>query len=357
MTVGSDRVRKTLSGLTVFCFFEEVNDIIQHKSIFEENWMMGQMKERMTEQMKKLIMALAVVFVGVLGFPVQAYANPIEVNANTTQWQDGNTYNVGDGHNITINERIVVHGSVTLNLGENTTLTAAKGISAQDKSSLTINGSGALIAYGADHCAAIGGASEIDSGDIIINGGTILAYGGSEAAGIGGGYKADSVGRIEINGGNVTAWSGLGAAGIGGGCKGTNKKITITGGVVNAYGWAGGAGIGSGSQKDNGIIEIIGKEGSDRDACQVNASVREYRNYCGAAGIGCGDSANCTNNITIKNATVKAISTSGLGSSDFGGAGIGAGSSSQTFGVAGDMKATITIENADVASTDRKSVV
>ena len=313
--------------------------------------MMGQMKERMTEQMKKLIMALAVVFVGVLGFPVQAYANPIEVNANTTQWQDGNTYNVGDGHNITINERIVVHGSVTLNLGENTTLTAAKGISAQDKSSLTINGSGTLIAYGADHCAAIGGASEIDSGDIIINGGTILAYGGSEAAGIGGGYKADSVGRIEINGGNVTAWSGLGAAGIGGGCKGTNKKITITGGVVNAYGWAGGAGIGSGSQKDNGIIEIIGKEGSDRDACQVNASVRDYRNYCGAAGIGCGDSANCTNNITIKNATVKAISTSGLGSSDFGGAGIGAGSSSQTFGVAGDMKATITIENADVAST------
>ena len=308
---------------------------------------MRQMKERMTEQMKKLIMVLAVVLVAVLVFPLNVHADT-QVGANTgTLWTTGK-YNVNS--DVTINERIVISGDVILNLNSGT-LTAAKGISAQAGSSLTINGSGTLIAYGADHCAAIGGASEINSGDIIINGGTILAYGGSEAAGIGGGYKANSEGKIEITGGNVTAWSGLGAAGIGGGCKGTNGWIHITGGVINAYGWAGGAGIGSGSQKENGIIEIIGKEESGRDACQVNASVREYPNYCGAAGIGCGDSANCTNNITIKNATVKAISTSGLGSSDFDGAGIGAGSSSQTFGVAGDMKATITIENADVAST------
>lgn len=114
---------------------------------------------------------------------------------------------------------------------------------------LTIGGSGALEAVGADTranpvdgAAGIGGKYNEDFGDITINSGSIVAYGSGGGAGIGGGYLLGSgsqTGGITINGGYVQAFGGsyltASGAGIGAGENGDyDGTITINGGVVHA---------------------------------------------------------------------------------------------------------------------------
>lgn len=57
---------------------------------------------------------------------VTAQAESVDVTSTTTEWPDGNTYNVTGS--VTITGRITVTGTVTLNLGANATLIAEKGI-------------------------------------------------------------------------------------------------------------------------------------------------------------------------------------------------------------------------------------
>ena len=206
----------------------------------------------------------------------------IPVMVSTTEMTNG-IYRVSD--DVTIGERIIVTGDVTLILDEGRTLTASKGIDVSNENKLTIEGMGSLNAadgnyyaggyyYSAGGIASIGGGEGRSAGTITINGGTITATGHWEGgagigggsygtggtitinggivtaisdygAGIGGGYMGEFGGTITINGGIVTAISDYGA-GIGGGERGASVgTITINGGIVTARGDRG-AGIGSG---------------------------------------------------------------------------------------------------------------
>ena len=181
--------------------------------------------------------------------------------------KDGTTYRVTA--DATINRRIRVLGSVTLVLGEGTTLTATKGIelNADDNANLTIEGPGTLLINDCDQEKS--GIGAVKVGTLTINGGTINVTGGVGAAGIGGDYKNTAGGSITINGGVVTAnttssfWGDDdGAAGIGGGETdnarfpgsfgfdgreyGVCGDIVINGGQVTATGSTNGPGIGPG---------------------------------------------------------------------------------------------------------------
>ena len=92
--------------------------------------------------------------------------------------------------------------------------------------------------------------------------GELIATGSGSGAGIGSGSKntggTSPGGNIMITGGVVTATSTSGA-GIGGGTGGTGGNVTITGGVVTATSTSGaGIGGGGGSLGDGGIITITG---------------------------------------------------------------------------------------------------
>jgi len=125
----------------------------------------------------------------------------------------------------------------------------------ESKDTLTIDGSGSLIAIGNPgdpenpkwpYGSAGIGLSSYDTA-LLINGGMITAIGGYGCSGIGG-----EISHIIINGGNVTARGGHGGAGIGGQLSdeqlSSNGKINvdIRGGIVAAEGGYGGAGVGSG---------------------------------------------------------------------------------------------------------------
>ncbi len=181
---------------------------------------------------------------------VGAWAADVTVTSSTTEWTDGNTYNVTS--NVTINDRIFVRGNVTLYLSAGKTLTASQGIELDSGKKLTINGSGTLTATGAFitingieyHCSGIG---SLSFGELVINGGTVNATGATDAAGIGGSYKADhgsmgnyKGGSVTINGGIVNATGGYDAAGIGGSYTqvedsyGFGITLVINGGKVTA---------------------------------------------------------------------------------------------------------------------------
>ena len=183
---------------------------------------------------------------------VGAWAADVTVTSSTTEWTDGNTYNVTS--NVTINDRIFVRGNVTLYLSAGKTLTASKGIELGSGKKLTINGSGTLDAKGAKitingieyRAAAIGSYS---FGELIINGGTINANGWQGSAGIGGSYDKKNErgnvkgGSITINGGTINATGANSSAGIGGssGLRNNNYSsggfgitLTINGGKVKA---------------------------------------------------------------------------------------------------------------------------
>lgn len=183
---------------------------------------------------------------------VGAWAADVTVTSSTTEWTDGNTYNVTS--NVTIDDRITVRGDVTLYLSAGKTLTASKGIELGSGKKLTINGSGTLDAKGAKvtingveyWAAAIGSYS---FGELIINGGTINADGWTGSAGIGGSYDSKNQrgnqkgGSITINGGTINATGGNSSAGIGGSnglrnnyysSGGFGITLTINGGKVKA---------------------------------------------------------------------------------------------------------------------------
>lgn len=146
---------------------------------------------------------------------------------------------------VTISERIVVNGDVTLTLEEGCTLTAQHGIEVEAGNTLTINGTGSLtIPTGGNYCAGIGSNNGKEYGHIIINGGIITTQGGQYGAGIGGGNENVDNGNccITINGGVINATGDANAAGIGGGYGGAHTNnprgaagtIIINGGQVTA---------------------------------------------------------------------------------------------------------------------------
>lgn len=94
-------------------------------------------------------------------------------------------------------------------------------IQSMNDKTLTIDGEGALAAFGGQEGAGIGG-----NGHIVINNGTIDAYGGDYGAGIGS-EMFSLCGDITISGGSVKAVGGTHAAGIGTGEDGECGNITI----------------------------------------------------------------------------------------------------------------------------------
>lgn len=95
---------------------------------------------------------------------------------------------------------------------------------------LTIKGTGSLIARNNGFAAGIGGGPSCSCGNIVIEGGTIDAEGSSGSAGIGGSWPNDC-GNITITGGKIRAVGGEWAAAIGGGYQGVCGNVTITSGV------------------------------------------------------------------------------------------------------------------------------
>ena len=191
-------------------------------------------------------------------------SNAFNVIADTDELNDF-TYVVNQ--DVTNTRRIEVKGNSTLILNEGKTLTASSGICVPAGSSLTIKGSGMLIANAPvinnelKEWAAIGGGNrdlKYIHGNITIEGGTIIATGGTNSAAIGNASLGNDngAGVITITGGKVTATGGKNAAAIGGGypvgtaadyysSNGTSGPIVITGGQVTAQSNAGGGtGIG-----------------------------------------------------------------------------------------------------------------
>ena len=139
--------------------------------------------------------------------------------------------------------RVTFSGNVRIVLFNGATLTAAKGITVEEGSSLTIwqekpeegKETGKLIVGEPDDdYAGIGSGPEGAGGTITINGGIITAKGGANGAGIGG-----TGSTVTINRGTVTAKGGANGAGIGG----TGSTVTINRGTVTATGGSNAAGI------------------------------------------------------------------------------------------------------------------
>ncbi len=223
-----------------------------------------------------------------------AWAGDVTVTSETTAWTDGNTYNVTS--DVTIDTRISVSGTVTLNLGAGATLTASKGIEVSSGNTLTIEGSGTLNATGAqiDHSnwtkkyrSGIGADAV---GTIIINSGTVNATGASWAAGIGGDSYNSSGGNITINGGIVNATGTGGGAGIGGGMSGAAAgTIVINGGQVTATAAASGAGIGSGQSGATGGTLTLGWTDVHNDFIEAKRRSNSARPFDGLSSISFAD--------------------------------------------------------------------
>ena len=168
----------------------------------------------------------------------------LRIPSDASVWLGGMTHHAGE-----YVSGIECQGSATINLVDGTTndLTrgneyAYNGIDIKS-GTLTIDGTGTLVASGGSDCAGIGGHDS--DAHIVIDGGNITATGGYNAAGIGSDHES-GIGNITIIGGNVTATGGENAAGIGCGFHGNSDHsscgdITFKGGtvVVNAgnYGW------------------------------------------------------------------------------------------------------------------------
>lgn len=160
------------------------------------------------------------------------------------------------------------NANVTIELRGSNAVTGASdhpAIWVEEGSSLTIEGSGSLVADAGDALAGMGAAgigsgygTNTTFGNITINGGDITATGSGGGAGIGGGYEVGggtATGNITINGGWVKAYGGESVLGVTGGAglgSGENANysgtITINGGVVFAAGGANSMSIGGGGR-------------------------------------------------------------------------------------------------------------
>ena len=212
---------------------------------------------------------------------------------------------------------ITSNGSLTITGGENDSLTAQGGSSADggsgsyggdgigsgigSSSGLTISGGTVNAAGGSGSYGGSGIGSS--SGGLTISGGTVNAAGGSGSYG-GSGSGIYSRGGVTISGGTVTANGGDGSNVSGSGIT-SNGGVTISGGTVNAAG-------GSGSYGGNGIYS---RSSLTISGGTVNATGRDGKNGYGGGGIWSGG-------VTISGGTVTANGGNG-GSGSYGGDGIG----------------------------------
>lgn len=198
---------------------------------------------------------------------------------------------------------ITCEGSATITLeGENIVRgfdNKYPGIFVPAGHTLTIGGTGKLVATPWDggtpssRGAGIGGGDDIPCGKIVITGGTIEATGSNHAAGIGSGYEAACDG-ITITGGTVTATGGTGAAGIGCGTIGScSSGVTISGGTITTTGGDHAAGIGGSHKSSCGPISITGGTieatgGYEAAAIGSSYSYQTDISTCGTITIGSG---------------------------------------------------------------------
>jgi len=222
----------------------------------------------------------------------------VTVAANTWRMVEGNTYTVSS--DVTVSNRIVIDGSVTLTLGEGATLTAEKGISVKGGNALTLEGTGALVATqngqvsNNNHYAAIGGDYQTTTGTITINSGIITATSTSGGAALGSG-RAGTGGIINIHGGTVTATATSGGAAIGGGSTASDYQVKITGGTVNAENTDAATAIGDGYTEEtadlNGSVYI---SGGTVNATASNTGIMYYHAAIGGTYISEGPSITIT---------------------------------------------------------------
>ena len=197
------------------------------------------------------------------------------------------------------------------------------GIQAGDADkTLTITGTGSLIAHSNGTGAGIGSVRDQTCGNIVISGGTITATNDHYGAGIGSGYNG-VCGTITISGGTIMATGGNAAAGIGSGYVASCDAITISGGTITATGGNNAAGIGSGESSSCGNITITGGT--------ITATGGNY-----AAGIGSGcaaenKSASC-GTITITNGVTQVTATKGDGAPNSIGKGTAGNNATNTCG-------------------------
>ena len=212
---------------------------------------------------------------------------------------------------------ITSNGSLTITGGENDSLTAQGGSSADggsgsyggdgigsgigSSSGLTISGGTVNAAGGSGSYGGSGIGSS--SGGITISGGTVNTAGGSGSYG-GSGSGIYSRGGVTISGGTVTANGGDGSNVSGSGIT-SNGGVTISGGTVNAAG-------GSGSYGGNGIYS---RSSLTISGGTVNATGRDGKDGYGGGGIWSGG-------VTISGGMVTANGGNG-GSGSYGGDGIG----------------------------------
>ena len=240
--------------------------------------------------------------------------------------------------NSTGNVNIILKGENGLKAGRYYAAIQKDG-DAEDIGTLTISGSGALIAQGGKQGAGIGGGHEKAGNNIVISGGEVTATGGEYAAGIGGGmYGSGS--SITISGGTVTATGGECGAGVGSGYYESGSNITISGGTVIAQGGNQGAGIGGGKSGAGNNIDISGGT-----VTATSIATGEYG--CAGAGIG-GGYAGMGNNITISGGTVTATSTA-TGEYGCAGAGIGGGYACMGIGITISGGTVTALSTADEA--------
>ena len=96
------------------------------------------------------------------------------------------------------------------------------------KATLTIGGTGTLVASAGNYAAGIGGVEWRN--DIVINGGVITATGGRDAPGIGANFTREC-GSITFNGGTTVANGGDNCYGIGAGYESSCGNISFNNGA------------------------------------------------------------------------------------------------------------------------------
>ncbi len=296
----------------------------------------------------------------------------VEKDANATITLDGVYIDVNEMMTSPLEIAEDSTGAVSVVLKGSNALIAGEKFAGIQKSgtaegTLTISGSGALIAKGGYAGAGIGGGGgdEKVASNITITGGTVTAIGGKYGAGIGSVYEGIGS-NITISGGIVTATGGECGAGIGGGSYGSGSNITISGGTVTAAGGKEGAGIGGGNNGEGSNITISGgvitatggSEGAgigggyyeSGSNITISGGTVTAAGGSNGAGIGGGDNG-AGSNITITGGEITA--TGGYGGAGIGGGYYGSGSNITISG--GTVIATGAENGADIGAGEHGS--